>query len=459
MADVLTVDDSGNITASGDITAANLSGTNTGDQSDATLNFSDITTNNSSTSQHGFLKKLDSNSAHYMDGTGSWSTPPAPGLATTSTAGIVKPDGSTIDVSSGVISVPTATTGAVGLVEPDGVTVGVSAGVISTLNAGQFSGSVNKFRNPKFDVAQRGTSGTAGEGVIYAPDGWYLGGVGEVEITWTVENGTDFNGTMSAYLKYTGASPNTGTLLYQRIESMDAALLAGQTVTVQFYLQNNSGASVTPTVATLYAFGVDNWTEGNADLSTTNMQTIPNGSSGVCAYTFNVSAYAYEGYEFQFNFGAVPSGSDTISVSGFDVRVTPGVATGLNSSPPTPEFLPIAIELPRNYRYLGGFGETTGIVGLAYATSSTAFGVYIPFKNKMRIAPTGITVDTVGDLEIVSMAGSNVAAVSGLSFGNASEDGIFLTGTVASGLSSGTVYQLKVATALAGNVIFTGAEL
>ena len=135
MTDVLTVDGSGNVTATGDIEGANLSGTNTGDQSDATLNFSDITTNNSSTSQHGFLKKLDNNSAHYMDGTGNWSAPAGPGLATTSTPGIVKPDGATIDVSSGVISVPTATTSLLGLVKPDGATIDVSSGTISVPTA------------------------------------------------------------------------------------------------------------------------------------------------------------------------------------------------------------------------------------------------------------------------------------------------------------------------------------
>lgn len=55
-----------------------------GDQSYAqpvenSLNLSDNTTNNASTSKHGFLLKLDNNSAHYMDGTGAWSTPSGSG--------------------------------------------------------------------------------------------------------------------------------------------------------------------------------------------------------------------------------------------------------------------------------------------------------------------------------------------------------------------------------------------
>jgi hypothetical protein len=39
----------------------------------------DITTLNASTSAHGLLRKLDNTAAHYLDGTGAWSTPPAGG--------------------------------------------------------------------------------------------------------------------------------------------------------------------------------------------------------------------------------------------------------------------------------------------------------------------------------------------------------------------------------------------
>src|SRR5690349_18753533 len=42
---------------------------------DSDLSTSDVTTNNASTSKHGFLKKLDNNAAHFMDGQGNWSTP------------------------------------------------------------------------------------------------------------------------------------------------------------------------------------------------------------------------------------------------------------------------------------------------------------------------------------------------------------------------------------------------
>lgn len=46
-----------------------------GAPAESDVTFTDITTNNASTSKHGYLKKLDNNAAHYMDGTGAWSTP------------------------------------------------------------------------------------------------------------------------------------------------------------------------------------------------------------------------------------------------------------------------------------------------------------------------------------------------------------------------------------------------
>ncbi len=46
---------------------------------EANLVFTDVTTNNASTSNHGLLKKLDNSAVHYMDGQGNWSTPSGSG--------------------------------------------------------------------------------------------------------------------------------------------------------------------------------------------------------------------------------------------------------------------------------------------------------------------------------------------------------------------------------------------
>ncbi len=49
---------------------------------DADLSVTDITTNNASTSAHGFLKKLDGTATHYMGGDGNWTTPAGAGNVT-----------------------------------------------------------------------------------------------------------------------------------------------------------------------------------------------------------------------------------------------------------------------------------------------------------------------------------------------------------------------------------------
>lgn len=53
---------------------------------DSDLSLSDITTNNASTSNHGFLKKLSNVVTQYMDGTGNYSVPPSSVRIDTSTS-------------------------------------------------------------------------------------------------------------------------------------------------------------------------------------------------------------------------------------------------------------------------------------------------------------------------------------------------------------------------------------
>lgn len=46
-----------------------------GAPAESAVTFTDITTNNASTTKHGYLKKLSNVSTEYMSGTGAWSTP------------------------------------------------------------------------------------------------------------------------------------------------------------------------------------------------------------------------------------------------------------------------------------------------------------------------------------------------------------------------------------------------
>lgn len=72
---------------------ASVSGSNTGDQVDSTLPFTDITTGNSSTSKHGFLPKLNGSATSYMDGTGAFSTPAGTNTGTVTSVSVVTGNG------------------------------------------------------------------------------------------------------------------------------------------------------------------------------------------------------------------------------------------------------------------------------------------------------------------------------------------------------------------------------
>lgn len=184
-------------------------------------------------------------------------------------------------------------------------------------------------------------------------------------------------------MQINGAASNTDIQSYQRIESYDAAALAGQTVTVQFTFYNASGSSITPKVTTKYAGSTDTWTSPTTDLAATNMQACANGSTCTEAYTFTASSNATNGYEVFFDFGAMTSSADIIEMSGFDIRATPGFSTGLNSAPPTPEVPDAGTEFVRNERYFQVISNAAASVNTATTVSIVAsLGVI------MRTTPT-----------------------------------------------------------------------
>ena len=53
---------------------------------DANISFTDVTTNNASTTKHGFLPKLDNTATNFLTGTGDWAVPAGNGAVTGFTA-------------------------------------------------------------------------------------------------------------------------------------------------------------------------------------------------------------------------------------------------------------------------------------------------------------------------------------------------------------------------------------
>jgi hypothetical protein len=256
------------------------------------------------------------------------------------------------------------------------------------------SGMQNMFRNPFMEVAQRGTSGTitAGTGA-YTLDGWSVSPTG-ANVSWqqagAIGNATTYSSTSLGLL---GASGLTGCTVTQRIESAMAAQIAGKRVTVQFLISNQTGAPLTPTIATYYPTATDNYTSAVTDLGAgTSLQTIASGATATVAYTFNTNSLATRGYGLDLAFGSQLNGAGkNVYISAADIRVTPDVAVGLNNAPPRPEYRPRGPETILCQRYYCVFGPVTAM--FPWASGTQIIRVHASFPAFMRSSPS-VTMGT-----------------------------------------------------------------
>lgn len=187
------------VAATGNVTGANLTGTNTGDQSDATLTFSDVTTNNVSTMRHGFAPKLPNDAAKYLDGTGAWSTPAGGGgSGTVTSVSVVSANG----VSGSVANASTtpAITLSIGAIAP------TSVAATGTVTGSNLSGT-----NTGDQTSVTGNAGTATK----------------LETARTI-NGVSFDGTANITVP-AAAGTLTGTTLASGVTASSLTSAAGGT--------------------------------------------------------------------------------------------------------------------------------------------------------------------------------------------------------------------------------------
>ncbi len=298
----------------------------------------------------------------------------------------------------GGVSALNSLTGALTIVANDGDVVTASG---STVTLGGPGGMVNKFRNGTMDVWQRGTapSLTAGtSGSQYTADGWIVAWTASASAAPAV---AQMGGRLTTKncLQVTGATYITDMQIIQRIESLIAAAFCSQTVTVQAQVYNGTGASITPTLTVKRPNTQDGWSGTvTTDVNAVGLQACASGQWTQVAYTFSANAASYDGLEIVFDFGNnFGANTKTVSITECDIRVTPGVATGLNSNPPPPELRPIAVELAFSQRYFSscfpnGTAPADGTLTLpwmGFANSTTVLVTSsIFFTEQMRAAPT-----------------------------------------------------------------------
>ena len=248
----------------------------------------------------------------------------------------------------------------------------------TAITGGQ-AGFSNKFRNAAFDIWQRGTSGTITAGTpAYTADGWIVGSSG-ANVTWAQAAGK----ALSAYsLKITGATSVSATTIKQRIESFLCYTLAGQTLTFQAQIYNNTGSAITPTLTVKRANAADNWSATTTEVSAQNLQSCADGAWTRVSYSFSVSSSAGNGLEISIDFGAsLNGGGKYVQITEADLRASYTVTS--------PELRPVAVEITLNKRYYRRLGGVTNFpVGAGTIFTGMVAHIVHAYEDEMRAPPT-----------------------------------------------------------------------
>jgi hypothetical protein len=306
------------------------------------------------------------------------------------------------------------------------------------------SGFVNKFYNATAAVAKRGTTGSAAAGApVYTLDGHMVGATGAA-VTWAQVAGI---GRAPFGLKLTGQVGVTDALWKQRIESIEAAGLAGQVVTVQAKIANASGASITPTLTVKRPTVSDNYGATATDVNAVALQACPNSATTTVSYSFTANAAAVNGLEVTLDFGGGLNGAGkNLTIGDFDIRADAAVQA--------PELRAFSMEWLQCQRYLPGFvGASLANVASGMMTSATTGISVFPFVTAARIAPNGLLAGTGYSL----MAANGTSSTGGSPTFNSA--GLYSAAINHNGFAGFVAGNATIINSPLGSFLFTGAEL
>jgi hypothetical protein len=313
----------------------------------------------------------------------------------------------------------------------------------------------NAIINGGMDIWQRGTSATISSGVsVYAGlDRWSIYSNGA---TATIAQSTSLpsNSTARYSALITGNTGITTLDFTQRVESNTIYQYAGQ-VTYSAWIYNNTGASFTPTLYWGVAGAVDNFASISYPV-TTVLQSCANGVWTKVTASTNISSlsnYTYGmAFDLQFPSGSLSSNSKSINITQVQLELG-SVATTFSRAGGT-----LQGELSACQRYYWQSNQTgTSYTNTAYATalSSTQADALFMLPTTMRIPPTVFTYSTVVLQQYAGASQYNVTAGTA-SANDASKAAVRFT--VASGLSTGTIY-LVTSNSTTSNYVAFSAEL
>jgi hypothetical protein len=266
------------------------------------------------------------------------------------------------------------------------------------VNLGQL-GNRNLIINPIMAVAQRADRAAAGYTTpFYAgPDRWLVARSGTGSTGFSRQANTGFGGTYAAQATFTSAAGESWNV-QQRIESANIAHLAGQDVTLSFYVAGASAAGSSTMFAALnYANSVDDF---SADTEIANFSVAYSGTITKFTFTFTLPASAVNGVSVVLR-GVKTDATGIFTLTFGGVQLEAGdTATPL-------EHRSVGQELGLCQRYyeksfpqgqapVKAIGSSDRFGGIAYSASSIGFAGY--FSVSKRTSPT-----------MVLYQGSNVA--------------------------------------------------
>ena len=357
------------------------------------------------------------------------------------------------DADATVLGIPTGTTN---------VTIAGSVTVAGIGGTGLSHRNV--IQNGDFRIAQRGPTGVLTTAIGYrSMDRWVASQDGG-SVTGNFDQVAAANGDGFEYyarIRRSADSTNvTAISARHQIESHDLVPLQGKEVTLSWVAKAGaqfSAASSAMLINVYYGTTADQasnnpggWAGFGYSLQTTQVITT---SFVKYSTTFTVNANAKE---MQVQLGFTPVGTagadDSINISNVQLEEG-GIATDF-------EYFPYEQSLALCQRYLYKLEADTadkgmGLMGQAYGTAASILPFVFPVTPRTKV--TGITISGATDFSL-TVAASGRGTTTGLTFGAAFPNGVWLTGSVSSGLAAGDAVTLWSAVDDAF-ILFTGAEL
>jgi hypothetical protein len=261
------------------------------------------------------------------------------------------------------------------------------------------------------------------------------------DVTVNEETGTLPVGVLThAGLRITGGTGVTEVKLAQRHGAIDVKNLFRRTLSISWYVYNDTGAAVTPDLVVRTPSASDDWSTSTARL-TQSLQSCADAAWTRVSHTFDPSAYTNigNGIELALVFsGTLNSGTEDVIITAAQLEpgnvITPFQARDLGLE--TLIIQRYLVSLPQS-------GGGTGYVGNGTGISTTAARIGIPLPQTMRAAPSVLVRTAVSDFQLTD--GVSSTTLTAIAIISASALYCVLGPQVASGLTQYRPYFLQQA--------------